>query len=151
MDNVLDLDVGTSGYRISNPPIFLVTGILGFLKVVENTSMEELREKSLKLTGYLQFLIDNELKKISNKKIKCEIMTPRDHNQRGCQLSLKFNFDIGEVYKTLVKRGIAVDKRYPYVIRVSPVHLYNNFTDVWRFVKALRDSIEELDNVIIKE
>ncbi|KAE9554725.1 hypothetical protein FO519_002053 [Halicephalobus sp. NKZ332] len=151
MDNVLDLDVGTSGYRISNPPIFLVTCILGFLKVAEKTSMEELREKSLKLTGYLQFLIDHELKKISNKKIRCEIMTPRDPNQRGCQLSLKFNFDIEEVYKTLVKRGVAVDKRYPYVIRVAPIHFYNNFTDVWRFVKALTDSIEELDNIVIND
>uniref|UniRef100_A0AC34GHC0 Kynureninase n=1 Tax=Panagrolaimus sp. ES5 TaxID=591445 RepID=A0AC34GHC0_9BILA len=137
MDNVMDLDDGAFGYRISNPPIFLATGILGFLEVFNKTSMEQLREKSLKLTGYLEFLISE------TSKIRCEILTPKDPAQRGCQLSLKFNFDIAEVYKQLVRRGIAVDKRYPYVIRVTPVHFYNTFTDVWRFVNQLVECIKE--------
>uniref|UniRef100_A0A914YT08 Aminotransferase class V domain-containing protein n=1 Tax=Panagrolaimus superbus TaxID=310955 RepID=A0A914YT08_9BILA len=144
MDNVMDLDDGAFGYRISNPPIFLATGILGFLEVFNKTSMEELREKSLKLTGYLEFLVNYHLQKISEiSKIRCEILTPKDPVQRGCQLSLKFNFDIAEVYKQLARRGIAVDKRYPYVIRVTPVHFYNTFTDVWRFVDQLVECIKE--------
>uniref|UniRef100_A0AC34QUD6 Kynureninase n=1 Tax=Panagrolaimus sp. JU765 TaxID=591449 RepID=A0AC34QUD6_9BILA len=145
MDNQLDLDIGTYGYRISNPPIFLITGILGFLKIYEKTSMEKLRQKSLKLTGYLEFLINYQLKKLTNKKLKCEIMTPKNPEKRGCQLSLKFNFDICQVYKELVKHGVAVDKRFPNVIRVAPVHFYNNFTDVWRFVQVLVESIEEIE------
>ena len=106
--------------------------------------MEQLREKSLKLTGYLEYLIDQHLQKLSKTStVRCEIMTPKDPAQRGCQLSLKFNFDIAEVYKQLARRGIAVDKRYPFVIRVTPVHFYNNFTDVWRFVNQLVDCIKQ--------
>lgn len=37
-----------------------------------------------------------------------------------------------------------VDKRHPDVLRATPVHLYNSFRDVWRFVQALFDSLEEL-------
>ncbi|VBB28288.1 unnamed protein product [Acanthocheilonema viteae] len=73
--------------------------------------------------------------------IMCTIMTPSDPEQRGCQLSLKFNIDVSLVYDELVRRGVAVDKRYPDVIRVTPVHLYNSYTDVYRFMRALLDSL----------
>lgn len=35
-------------------------------------------------------------------------MTPSDPEQRGCQLSLKFNIDISLVYEELIRRGVAV-------------------------------------------
>uniref|UniRef100_A0A914DM43 Kynureninase n=2 Tax=Acrobeloides nanus TaxID=290746 RepID=A0A914DM43_9BILA len=153
MDNVLDLDTGAAGYRISNPPIMLAVAVLGFLEVMEKTNLEELREKSIHLTGYLEFLIDHYFgaNSAKDRKVHCEIMTPRDSSQRGCQLSLKFNYDIASVYKELVKRGVAVDKRYPYVIRVAPVHLYNNFTDVWRFVQILVKCVDELEKELDKK
>uniref|UniRef100_A0A7E4VHR7 Kynureninase n=1 Tax=Panagrellus redivivus TaxID=6233 RepID=A0A7E4VHR7_PANRE len=146
MTNELDLDTGANGYRISNPPAFLVTGILGFLKVYKKTSMSELRNKSLCLTGYLEFLIEHYFSddKTSDSAVRVQIMTPKDPAQRGCQLSLKFNIDIGKVYQKLVARGCAVDKRYPHVIRVAPVHFYNSFLDVWRFVNVLRECVKEL-------
>lgn len=136
---------------------------------MSKTSLEELREKSLKLTGYLEFLIDFYLAKTegNQRRVTCEIITPRDPEQRGCQLSLKFNCDISRIYQQLVKRGVVVsassscawthaiarsqpvhlqvDERYPYVIRVAPVHLYNSFKDVWRFVQQLMASIKAVE------
>ena len=47
--------------------------------------MNKLRMKSIKLTGYLEYLI----LQMNNKKI--DIITPKDPNQRGCQLSIKLN------------------------------------------------------------
>ncbi|PIO63676.1 kynureninase, partial [Teladorsagia circumcincta] len=70
-------------------------------------------------------------------KISCVIITPEEFHQRGCQLSLRFSVSIDVIYPELVKRGVAVDKRYPDVIRVTPVHLYNNYVDCHRFVTAL--------------
>ncbi|KAH7692974.1 kynureninase [Aphelenchoides avenae] len=147
MTNVLELESGAGGYRISNPPVMLVVAVLGFLDVMAKTSLEELRRRSLQLTGYLEFLIDYYLAKIDGKerRVTCEILTPRDPNQRGCQLSLKFSCDISKIYQQMVKRGVAVDKRYPYVIRVAPVHLYNSYKDVWRFVQQLMESVKAVE------
>ncbi|KAK5981280.1 Kynureninase protein, partial [Trichostrongylus colubriformis] len=57
MDNVLDLDDGAAGYRISNPPIHLVVPVMGILEVFKNVSLQDLRSRSCYLTGYLEFLI----------------------------------------------------------------------------------------------
>ncbi|KAI1724578.1 aminotransferase class-V domain-containing protein [Ditylenchus destructor] len=142
MNNELELDVGAAGFRVSNPSFMLSVAMLGSLQVFSKTSMEQLRNKSLRLTGYLEFLIEKHFgSKNDDSKVWCEIITPRNPAERGCQLSLKFNCDIKNIYGELVKRGIAVDKRYPHVIRVAPVHLYNSFDDVWRFVDKLLECI----------
>jgi kynureninase len=62
--------------------------------------MEELREKSINLTGYMEFLVNhyfNEQKR--NHKVKVHLITPGNPERRGCQLSLKFNCDIALIYK----------------------------------------------------
>ncbi|VDN03204.1 unnamed protein product [Thelazia callipaeda] len=145
MDNQMDLDEGAAGYRISNPPMMLVVPFIAFLEVLSKTTMQDLRAKSVLLTGYLEYLLIHFLSPSSlnrrTKKVMCTILTPSDPEQRGCQLSLKFNVNISNVYEELVKRGVVVDKRYPDVIRVTPVHLYNSFTDVHRFMRALLDSL----------
>lgn len=61
--------------------------------------MKELREKSIKLTGYLEFLVDHYFSDQSSNKVKVDLITPRNPEQRGCQLSLKFNCDIALIYK----------------------------------------------------
>uniref|UniRef100_A0A914RDK8 Kynureninase n=1 Tax=Parascaris equorum TaxID=6256 RepID=A0A914RDK8_PAREQ len=44
----------------------------------------------------------------TQKEVQCSIMTPSDPKQRGCQLSLKFNVDIAQVFEELTKRGVVV-------------------------------------------
>ncbi|CAI2357195.1 unnamed protein product [Caenorhabditis sp. 36 PRJEB53466] len=142
MDNVLDLDQGAAGYRISNPPIHLVAALLGSLEVFNQVPFEHLRSRSLYLTGYLEILVEHFFSKHSpyrTTKLMIDIITPLDFHERGCQLSLRFSSPIDRIYKELVKRGVAVDKRYPNVIRVAPVHLYNNYVDIRRFISALEE------------
>ncbi|VDO68222.1 unnamed protein product [Heligmosomoides polygyrus] len=140
MDNVLDLDEGAAGYRISNPPIHLVVPVMGILEVFKTVKLEDLRSRSCYLTGYLEFLVKHYFAETSEQrpsKISCAVITPEEFHERGCQLSLRFSVSIDVIYPELVKRGVAVDKRYPDVIRVTPVHLYNNYVDCHRFVMAL--------------
>ncbi|GMS91590.1 hypothetical protein PENTCL1PPCAC_13765, partial [Pristionchus entomophagus] len=145
MDNVLDLDEGAAGYRISNPPVHLVVPVLGFLEAINNVELKDLRMRSYKLTGYLEYLVEHYFGSDSalrvSEKVSCQSITPKEIDQRGCQLSLKFNVSIDRIFKELVKRGVAVDKRYPYIIRVAPVHLYNSFIDIRRFVDVLIESV----------
>ncbi|PAV58043.1 hypothetical protein WR25_18810 isoform A [Diploscapter pachys] len=141
MTNELDLDEGAAGYRISNPPIHLVAPLMGSLEVFNSVSMDDLRSRSCYLTGYMEFLIKHFFDEASphrRSKISVKIITPAEFHERGCQLSLRFSVPIDLVYKELTKRGVAVDKRYPHVIRVAPIHLYNNYTDVRRFITALQ-------------
>ncbi|VDD84885.1 unnamed protein product [Enterobius vermicularis] len=153
MDNKLELEEGAAGYRISTPPAMLTVPLLAAIDVFSKTSMSALREKSIWLTGYLEFLVKYYLSSSSPnkvpKKVYCSVMTPSRAEDRGCQLSLKFNIDISKLCTELGKRGVVVDKRYPYVIRVTPVHLYNSFSDVHRFVTALLECLNSLEQKLL--
>ena len=71
------------GWQISNPPIFSMAPLRASLSIFDDAGgMEPLRVKSIRLTGYLEFL----LTEIGSKKFT--VITPRDPNERGCQLSI---------------------------------------------------------------
>src|SRR6195256_1524749 len=71
------------GWQISNPPIFSMAPLRASLAIFDDAGgMEALRAKSIKLTGYLQFLIE------SAKHSKLTVITPREPDERGCQLSI---------------------------------------------------------------
>ncbi len=92
--------------------------------------MERLREKSEKLTGYLEFLFDRLPAGF------CEIITPRDPQRRGSQLSVRIKNAKALVSKLAAKHVIC-DFREPDIVRVAPAPLYNTFTDVRRFAHVL--------------
>jgi kynureninase len=129
---------GAEGWQLSNPPILSLAAIRASLDVfMEAGGMEPLREKSLRLTGYLEWLLQRELADT------VEILTPADPRQRGCQLSLrvKSNRPGKTVLEKLETSGVTCDWREPDVIRVAPVPLYNRYEDVHRFVEILRGAL----------
>ena len=134
MDNNLDSEAGVLSYRLCNPPPLLVAPLYASLEIFEGTSMEEIRARSLLLTSYLEHLVDN----LFDKSV-VEIVTPRDVEQRGAQLSLKINFgdkSIQEVEDELVEQGILCDTRHD-IVRIAPAPLYNTFQDVWTVTSAI--------------
>ncbi|XP_044201315.1 kynureninase [Thunnus albacares] len=143
MNNVMELQPGVSGYRLSNQPILLVCPLQASLEVFNMTSMQALRRKSLLLTGYLEYLIQHYYSKDPSRPHKphVHIITPSDPQQRGCQLSLSFSVPIRKVFQELEKRGVACDMREPSVLRIAPVPLYNSFSDVHRFIETLGSSL----------
>jgi len=100
-----------------------------------------LREKSLRLTGYLEWLLQREIGD------SVEILTPRDPSQRGCQLSFRVKSSGSSegsgrtVLERLEASGVTCDWREPDVIRVAPVPLYNRYEEVHRFVEILRGAL----------
>ncbi len=127
---------GAEGWQLSNPPILSLAALRASLDVFDKTDMKALREKSKKLTGYLEFLLQN-LKAV-HKDNMMQIITPSDPEQRGCQLSLKFK-QARSVYEKLLARNIITDFRKPDILRISPTPLYNSFADVYEFVNTLRN------------
>ncbi|CAH1773025.1 unnamed protein product [Owenia fusiformis] len=145
MDNKMDLANGAHGYRVSNPPPLLCATLEASLKVFNETSMSALREKSKLLTAYLEMLLDEHYPRPTpanpHSRPYAEVISPRDPDQRGCQLSIMFSVSLKNVYTELEKRGVVCDVRKPYVIRIAPAPLYNSFKDVHRFVQLLGDSL----------
>ena len=122
------------GWQISNPPIFSMAPLRASLAIFDEAGgMEALRAKSVRLTGYLQFL----LKHAGHSKLT--VITPRETNERGCQLSILVHEHPKELFNKLDAAGVKCDFREPNVIRVAPTPLYNTFHDVWRFSRILME------------
>jgi kynureninase len=68
---------------------------------------------------------------------KFTVITPRDANARGCQLSILAHEHPKELFQELQAAGVKCDFREPNVIRVAPTPLYNTFHEVWRFAEIL--------------
>lgn len=119
-------------WAVSNPPIFSLTPVRESLAIFDKVGMGGLREKSLKLTGYLEGLLDASVKgRVSS-------LTPREPGMRGCALSLVFERGSREAFNELKRHGVICDFREPNVIRAAPVPLYNSYHDVWKFVDVVR-------------
>ena len=129
---------GAEGWQLSNPPILSLAAIRASLDVfMEAGGMEPLREKSLRLTGYLEWLLAREIGD------SVEILTPGDPHRRGCQLSFRVKSKSSgkTVLGKLEASGVTCDWREPDVIRVAPVPLYNRYEEVHRFVEILRNAL----------
>jgi len=122
------------GWQISNPPIFSMAPLRASLAILDEAGgMESLRAKSIKLTGYLEFL----LTEIGSKKFT--VITPREPGARGCQLSILAHEHPKKLFEELQIAGVKCDFREPNVVRVAPTPLYNTFDEVWHFAKILAE------------
>jgi kynureninase len=125
------------GWQISNPPILSMAPLRASLAIFdEGGGMEALRAKSIKLTGYLQFLLECEPHGQSK---RYTVITPREMDARGCQLSILVHEHPKELFGKLEGAGVKCDFREPNVIRAAPTPLYNTFHEVWRFAKILTE------------
>ena len=132
MRQALDISPGAEGWQLSNPPILSMAAIKASLDLFNEVGMDALREKSIQLTGYMEYLI-NEL---NNPDI--EIITPKDPNQRGCQLSIRVKNTDKTLHNKLTEKHVITDWREPDVIRCAPVPFYNSFEDVYQMVEILK-------------
>lgn len=117
--------------------------LFGSLELFDAAGLQNLRAKSLLLTGYLEYLLTTMLADHYNAG-HFSILTPTDPNQRGCQLSLDFPERMMDVFDALHARGVIVDERKPTVIRFAPVPLYNSFTDVYKGVTYLKQAMDQV-------
>jgi kynureninase len=128
---------GAAGWQVSNAPVLSMAACVPSLELFYEAGMSALRLKSVALTGFLEELLDR------LPAGHFEILTPRDPERRGCQLSLRvLRGGAKALAQRLEQQGIICDFREPDVIRVAPVPLYNTFTDCWRLAAGLSEIIE---------
>jgi kynureninase len=120
---------GAAGWQISNPPILSAAPLIASLALFSEARLERLRVKSIALTGFLEYLMDELAPRV-------RVISPRDPAERGCQLSLRVAGG-HEIFERLSAAGVVCDWREPDTLRVAPVPLYNRFEDVWLFREQL--------------
>ena len=126
---------GADGWQISTPTILSMAAIKASLDLFEEVGMDALREKSEKLTGYFEFLINQ----IETDRIR--IITPKNPKERGCQLSIQVKNADKSLHQKLMDHHIITDWREPDVIRCAPVPMYNSFEDVYQMVSILKELV----------
>ena len=123
-------------WQISNAPVISMAAHKASLDIFDEVGMDALVEKSKKLTGYLEFVIQEINSQTINHSL--EIITPEE---RGCQLSIIAHGQGKELFNKLMKEGVIPDWREPNVIRCAPVPLYNSFEDIYRFGEILKKAL----------
>ncbi len=133
------------GWQIGTQPILSMAPIEGSLNMINEAGLENLREKSLKITAYMMYLIDKKLTKYG-----FGVGNPREDAIRGGHVALTHEdaLRINEAFKV---NNIVPDFRYPNVIRLAPVPLYVSYEDVYEMVERIikimeNQEYEQYDN-----
>ncbi len=127
------------GWQISSPGILGASTLMGSLGIHLEAGMEAVRRKSLRLTAYLMFLVDELL---TAAPYSFRIGTPREPGRRGGHVALERAEEAWRICEALKARGVVPDFRPPDILRIAPVALYNTYTEVWQVVRHLRAIID---------
>ena len=120
---------GAEGWQLSNPPVLALAPLRASMDIFSEAGLEALRDKSVSLTGYLEFL----LREKSSSEFS--VITPAEETRRGAQLSVRLSRRGREICDRLAAVGVVADWREPDILRVAPVPLYNSYADVFQFVQ----------------
>ena len=120
---------GAEGWQLSNPSILALAALRASMEIFSEAGLERLRAKSVRLTGYMEFLLSQELS------AKFSIITPREQERRGAQLSIRLPSEGRKLCDRLAREGVVGDWREPDTFRVAAVPLYNSYQDVYQFVQ----------------
>ena len=135
---------GAAGFQLSNPSALDMSAVLASLEIFSKTTMAVLRQKSIRLTGYLEHLLLEQTPQgeRANAEKLFAIITPAATAARGAQLSLRLAPGLLEpLLHELERRGVVVDERRPDVVRVAPAPLYNSYADVAAFADAFHAAL----------
>lgn len=127
-------------WQIGTIPVLSAAPLFGTAKMINGVGIEQIREKSLKLTSYLMYLVDQRLASRG-----CSIGTPREASRRGGHVAVEHP-EAQAVSAALRDRGVIVDFRPPNVIRICPAPLYTRFQDVYDVVGIIADVLDRGDH-----
>ncbi|KAJ7582890.1 kynureninase [Mycena floridula] len=141
---------GAQGFQQSNPSILAAASLLGSLQIFKEIGMPAIRERSLILTKHLEDLLRQSPYYEPTGIPGFTIITPKDPDARGAQLSLLFlpvgSGTMQKIFDLLVSYGVIGDERHPDVIRLAPIGLYNTVKDCEEAVLYLSKAFEEIQN-----
>jgi kynureninase len=126
---------GAEGWQLSNPSIVSLAALRASMNIFQEAGIERLRAKSVTLTSYLEFLLNQKMRS------SFSIITPPEKGRRGAQLSIRIPTNGRALCERLTSEGVIGDWREPDTFRVAPVPLYNSYDDVFRFAQRFVSAI----------
>lgn len=115
------------GWQISNAPIMGMAPLIASMNLYDSASMEKVRKKGIRLTAYLEFLLNTFLPEII-------IITPE---KKGSQISIKVK-NGKSLFNDIIQKGLICDWREPNVIRLAPHPLFNSYEEVYRAIMLIK-------------
>ena len=128
-----DGDAGIRRFQCGTQPMLSMRALKGALDVWDRVDMQQLRSKSLALTGLFIELVEG----------LCaghglELETPREPSLRGSQVAFRHDHAY-EVMQALIARGVIGDFRAPATLRFGFTPLYLRYVDVLEAAETLAD------------
>ena len=137
MAAVSDPPPTADAWATSNPPIFAMGPVRTSLAIFDEVGIDALRARSLSLSDYLWSLLEP-----IQSTGAITIVTPREHRDRGTQVSIRVRADAAELTDRMrLNWGVVADERKPDIIRLAPAALYCTYHDCWRAADALAQEL----------
>jgi kynureninase len=131
---------GIRSWASGTPPVLALSALEAALEAFDGVAMAEVRQVSLSLTDHFIRLLEERLPEI-------EVVTPREHDRRGSQVSFRHPHAYG-VVQALIARGVIGDFRDDGsdhgIARFGFTPLYVRHVDV-------HDAVEHLEAVLAGE
>lgn len=121
------------GWQTGTQHVLSMAPLEGSLMMFNEIGMDKIREKSLSITAYLMFLIDNKLGKYG-----FTIGNPGEDSIRGGHVALEHEEAL-RINEALKDNGVVPDFRYPNVIRLAPTALYTSYEEVLKVVEIIEE------------
>jgi len=138
MSNEFDPAETAVAWEIGTTTMLSTAPLEGSLRMMNEAGIDRIREKSLKITGYLMFLVDEML---SKPPYNYSVATPREPERRGGHVGVAHK-EGWRINQALIARGVIPDFRPPNIIRLAPIPLYVGYHDVWRVAQHLKAVID---------
>ena len=127
-------------WQIGTIPVLSAAPLFGTLDLINELGIENIRKRSLRLTSYLLYLIEEKLDDLN---IGFSTTTPYRAERRGGHIALKPEREAFRINEALKARGIIGDFREPGIIRLTPSPLYTSFHEVWQTANVLEEIVED--------
>jgi kynureninase len=147
MRNEFDPARTASAWQIGTTTMLSAAPIEGSLRMIREAGIGSIREKSIKITGYLMFLIDEML---SREPYNYGVATPREAERRGGHVGVT-HADAWRINQALIARGVIPDFRPPNIIRLAPIPLYVSYHDVWMVAEHLKAVVDGGEHLRLKD
>lgn len=129
---------GVNRFLAGTPPILSLLAMEPALELLLKAGIERIRHKSVQLTSYLVYLVDEVLAPLG-----FTLGSPRDPARRGSHVSIRHpeGYRINRVL--IEEMSVLPDFREPDNIRLGLAPLYTSFAEVWDAVDRIRQTVEE--------
>jgi kynureninase len=126
---------GIERMRIGTPPVIAMASLEAALDIWDEVDMAALRAQSIKLCDLL-------IAEVESTTTELKLMSPRNGNERGSQVSFAFEQAYAAV-QALIAEGVVGDFRAPNIMRFGICPLYNSKADIQTAAAKIATVINE--------